>query len=132
MTIGLPGGQLFDIATGTVRPAKPGDRIRKSLAIAPADHEPSQAWADFVYQSLTHYDASQRDDVASWLQEYCGAMLSGDCRDQKCLFIWGTPGTGKTVFAETLRHVMSGYSAVLAGERIAGREGGHRQWIVGL
>lgn len=131
MAIGLPGGQLFDIAKGTARPAKPGDRIRKALAIAP-DHEPSQAWADFVYQSLNHYDAGQRNNVASWLQEFCGAMLSGDCRDQKCLFIWGERGTGKTVFAETLRHVMGTYSAVLAGERIAGREDGHRQWVVGL
>ena len=131
MAIGLPGGQIFDIAKGTARLATPDDRIRKTLAVAP-DHEPSQAWDDFVYQSLNHYDAGQRDSVASWLQEYCGAMLSGDCRDQKCLFIWGEPGTGKTVFSEMLRFIMGSYSAVLAGERVAGREGGHRQWIVGL
>ena len=131
MAVGLPGGQVFDIAKGTARPAAPEDRIRKALATAP-DHEPSQPWADFVYESLAHYAESERDRVASWLQEFCGAMLTGDCRDQKCLFIWGSPGTGKTVFAETLRHVMGDYSLTLAGERIAGREQGHRQWIVGL
>ena len=52
--------------------------------------------------------------------------------DQKALFLWGQSGTGKGVFAETLRHVMGEYGTVLAGDRIAGREQGHRQWVVGL
>ena len=131
MAIGLSGGRIFDIAKGAERPAEPNDRIRKALATAP-DPEPSQAWADFVYQSLSHYAEGQRDLVSGWLQEFCGTMLTGDCRDQKCLFLWGEPGTGKTVFAETLRHVMGEYSAVVTGDRIAGRESGHRQWLVGL
>ena len=131
ITIGLPGGQIFDIAKGAARPATPEDRIRKALAFVPAP-EPSSLWADFVFQSLSHYEEDDRDRVAAWLQEYCGAMLTGDCRDQKALFIWGEAGTGKTVFAETLRHVMGAYGTVLAGERIAGREQGHRQWVVGL
>ena len=131
MTIGLPDGQLFDIEEGAARPATPGDRIRKALAFMPAP-EPSRRWANFVYQSLAHYKEEDRDRVAAWLQEFCGAMLSGNCSDQKCLFIWGSDGTGKGVFAETLRHVAGQYGAVLAGDRIAGREQGHRQWVVGL
>ena len=131
MMIGLPGGRLFNIVTGKARPATPQDRLRKALAIAPAS-APSKLWTDFVYESLAHYHTSQRDRVASWVQEFCGAMLTGVCSDQKALFVWGEPGTGKTVFAETLRHVMGSYATIVAGERIAGREGGHRQWIVGL
>lgn len=131
LSVGLPGGRIFDIAKAAERPAEPADRIRKALATSP-DPEPSQAWASFVYESLSHYAESQRDLVAGWVQEFCGAMLFGDCKDQKCLFIWGEPGTGKTVFAETLRHVLADYSAVVAGDRIAGRESSHRQWLVSL
>ena len=131
LSVGLPGGRIFEVVTGKVRPAKPQDRLRKALAIAP-DAEPSSLWATFVYQSLAHYPETERDAVALWLQEYCGAMLTGDCSDQKALFIWGTAGTGKSVFAETLRHVMGSYAGVVAGERLAGREGSHRQWVVGL
>ena len=131
MTIGLPDGQIFDIAKGAARPATPEDRIRKALAFVPAP-EPSRRWANFVFESLAHYKEDDRDRVAAWLQEYCGTMLTGNCHDQKALFIWGEAGTGKTVFAETLRYVMGLYGTVLAGDRIAGREQGHRQWIIGL
>ena len=131
MTIGMPDGQIFDIAKGEARPATPEDRIRKALAFVSAP-EPSRRWANFVYQSLAHYKEADRDRVAAWLQEFCGAMLTGNCSDQKALFLWGEAGTGKTVFAETLRHVMGAYGTVLAGDRIAGREQGHRQWVVGL
>ena len=131
MAIGLPEGKILEIATGKVRPAKPGDRLRRAIAFAPSD-EPSSAWSTFIYESLSHYALDQRDAVAAWLQEFCGAMLSGNCADQKAVFVWGEAGTGKTVFAETLRYVMGSYAGVVAGERIAGREGGHRQWIVSL
>ena len=131
MIVGLPGGQIFDLAKGEARPATPGDRIRKALAVNPA-HEPSRRWADFVYESLSHYRGDERERVALWLQAYCGAMLSGSCHDQKALFLWGESGTGKSVFAEAIRHVLGSYGAVIAGERIAGREQGHRQWVVGL
>ena len=131
MTVGLPGGRIFEVSTGEARSAKPQDRIRKTLAVAPSD-EPSRLWADFVFEALCHYPVAERDEIAAWLQEFCGAMLTGDCRDQKCLFIWGSPGSGKTVFAETLRHVMADYAFVIAGERLAGRDQGHRQWVVGL
>ena len=131
LSVGLPGGRIFEVVTGKVRDAEPRDRLRKALAVAP-DAEPSSLWATFVYQSLAHYDVDQRDAVAGWLQEFCGAMLTGNCSDQKALFIWGTPGTGKSVLVETLRHVMGSYAGVIAGERLAGREGSHRQWVVGL
>ena len=108
MAIGLPEGKILEIATGKVRDAEPRDRLRKALAVAP-DSEASTLWASFVYQSLSHYHETERDHVANWLQEYCGAMLTGDCSDQKALFVWGEPGTGKSVFVETLRHVMGSY-----------------------
>ena len=131
MSIGLPGGKILEIATAAVRAATPEDRLRRCIAVAPSA-EPSRRWADFIHESLTHYAEGERDNVAGWLQEFCGAMLSGNCSDQKSVFVWGQSGTGKSVFVETLRHVMAGYSGVVAGERLTGREGGHRQWVMGL
>ena len=78
MLVGLPAGQVFDISEGETRPATPDDRIRKALAVAPG-YEPSQLWATFVFESLSHYADAERDRVALWLQEFCGAMLTGDC-----------------------------------------------------
>ena len=131
MLVAFPDGTVLDVNTWTLRKAKREDRISKTLAASPAD-EPSSAWATFLYESLSHYPEDRRDEIAAYLQEMLGVALTGDCRDETFLFLWGTRGAGKGTFSETVCAMMGDYGTTLSGERVAGDHPQHRQWIAGL
>ena len=92
--IAFPDATVLDAATWTRRPATREDRITKRLAAAPSD-EPSGEWASFLFQALSHYPEDQRDEIAGYIQEWAGMAMTGDCRDETFLFLWGTKGAGK-------------------------------------
>ena len=129
--VAFPDGTLLDAETWTRRPATREDRITKTLAAAPSD-EPSSLWATFVYESLSHYPEDKRDEIAAYMQEWVGLAMTGDCRDETFLFLWGTRGAGKGTFSETLCTLLGDYGATLSGERVAGEHQQHRQWMAGL
>ena len=76
MIVAFPDGTVLDVKSWTRRPATREDRICKTLAVSPAD-EPSQQWADFVFESLSHYPEDRRDAIAAYLQEWCGHGIDG-------------------------------------------------------
>ena len=131
LVVAFPDGTLLDVRTWTRRPAEREDRLCKTLAAAPAE-EPSSLWADFVFEALDHYQESRRLEISNYLQEWLGVALTGDCRDETFLFLWGTRGAGKGTLSETICTLMGAYGSTLAGERVAGERHEHRQWMAGL
>ena len=131
LLVAFPDGTVMDAATWTRRPATREDRITKTLAAAPSD-EPSRLWADFVFEALAHYPEDRRDEIAAYMQEWCGVAMTGSCIDETFLFLWGTLGAGKGTFSETLCAMLGEYGTTVAGERIAGERNEHRQWMAGL
>ena len=137
--LGLPD-EVLNTTTGAVKPMTREDRITRSLsrgiqypAGPPPDGELSQ-WEQFVWDCLSHYESpaypeGSRAAVYSFLQTWCGSILTGQCTDEKMVFLWGKPGTGKGTFAETLYAMMGDYGHVLAGGRLAGRRDDHLQWL---
>ena len=139
--LGLPG-QVLNTTTVEVESMTREHRITRSLsrgisypAEPPPDGKLSQ-WEQFVWDALLHYDSpfypkGSRAEVYSFLQTWCGSMLTGRCTDEKMIFLWGKPGTGKGTFAETLYAMMGDYGHVLAGARLAGPRDDHLQWLAG-
>ena len=136
--LALPNGEVLNIRTGQPDELKREHRITRSLpegilhpSRPPEDGQPTE-WEDFVLKSLEHYDPDHREEVAAFLQEWTGAALSGDCRDEVMAFLWGRPRTGKSTFTETLLAMFGRYGKIVAGKRVAGREEGHLQWLANL
>ena len=131
LLVAFPDGTVLDAPTWTRRPAIREDRITRTLAVAPSA-EPSQRWADFVFEALAHYPEAQRDEISGYMQEWCGLAMTGVCTDEAFLFLWGIYGSGKGTFSETICAMAGDYGTTVAGERIAGERHEHRQWMAGL
>ena len=127
----FPDGRVLDLQSWQQRPARPEDRIRKTLAVSP-ESKPSQRWCEFLDQALSHYHKKQRAEIAAYIQEWCGLALTGDCRDEAALFLWGDSGCGKSTFFETLLAVLGNLGTTVSGKRVAGDREDHRQWLARL
>ena len=131
MLVPFSDGTVLDVRTWTRRPAEREDMICQRLPVTPSD-EPSQLWSTFLYSALGHYPEERRDEIAAYLQEWAGVSLTGDTRDEAFIFLWGSKGTGKGTFSETLAALLGPLGTVLSGERVAGEQFQHRQWVAGL
>ena len=103
--IPFPDGMVLDVKAWKKRTATPADRIRKTLAVSPGSRV-SPKWVQFLDQALSHYAAGEREEIAAYIQNWCGVALTGDCRDEAALFLWGDAGCGKSTFFETLLAVL--------------------------
>ena len=136
--LALPNGEVLNIRTGQQHELKREHRITRSLPESilhpskPPEGGKLTEWEDFVLESLSHYDPDARDKIATFLQEWAGSALSGDCRDEVMIFLWGRPGTGKSTFTETLLAMFGTYGKTVAGKRVVGRGDGHLQWLANL
>ena len=129
--LGLPGGGKLDTRDGSIEQQSAQDHISRSLGTGLPDTEGiSKAWDNFVWDCLAHYDLADRYAVKDYLQQWAGAALTGDCRDEAALFLYGKPGTGKSTFLETLAHVFGDYAYTVQGKRLFDHQG-HTQWLAG-
>ena len=136
--LALPNGEVLNVRTGQPEQLKREHRITRSLPedilhpSKPPEGGQLTEWEDFVLESLSHYDPDARDKIAAFLQEWVGSALSGDCRDEVMVFLWGRPGTGKSTFTDTLLAMFGTYGKTVAGKRVVGRGEGHLQWLANL
>lgn len=97
--------EMIDLTTGKVRPAEPSDLVTKSLRVAGiGEAEKASRWLQFLDQVFGGDDA-----LIDWLHRWCGYLLSGSTREQIMVFCFGHGANGKSIFAETLRHVLGDY-----------------------
>ena len=127
----FPDGTILDVGSWQQIEMRPEHRVRKTLDVVPHT-EPSKVWIRFINETLSHYQPGDREAVADYLQEWCGVALTGDCRDEACIFAWGNPGSGKSTFSETLLAVAGTFGTTISGRRVAGERDDHRQWLAGL
>lgn len=107
--------QVIDLHTGIARPATPADYITKSLTpCAVGDSAKAVRWLAFLGQIFDN-DA----ELIDWLNRWCGYLLTGKTSEQIFLFFFGLGANGKSVFAETIRHVMGDYARTVASETLA-------------
>jgi P4 family phage/plasmid primase-like protien len=103
MLIGTPGGTV-DLRTGTIRPARREDLITRQTSIAPARGKPA-LWLRFL-DDVFAGDA----EMIAFMQRAAGYALTGETREHKLLFLYGTGRNGKSVFLDTLAAIWADYA----------------------
>jgi putative DNA primase/helicase len=106
--LGTPDGTV-DLRAGKMRAADPADGITKLTSIAPAARADCPLWLKFLDES-TGGDA----ELIRLLQQLCGYALTGDTREHALFFIYGGGGNGKSVFLNTVSHIMLDYATMAA------------------
>jgi putative DNA primase/helicase len=106
--LGTPDGTV-DLRTGKMRPADPADGITKLTSVAPAAKADCPLWLKFLDES-TGGDV----ELIRLLQQLCGYSLTGDTREHALFFIYGGGGNGKSVFLNTVSHIMFDYATMAA------------------
>jgi len=108
MLIATPGGMTVDLRTGEQYASRPEDLITKLTGAAPEKGDPVR-WLRFLNEAL---DGDQ--EAIRFLQQWAGYCLTGDTREHALLFLHGFAGTGKTVFVNTLAHILGDYAVTSA------------------
>jgi len=107
--LGTPAGTV-DLKTGRLRPAEPGDNITKSTAIPPgATYASAPLWENFLDQAC-----GGEPELVEFLQQIAGYALTGLTHEHALFFVYGPGGNGKSVFLNTLAHVLGDYATTAA------------------
>ena len=126
LLLGTPGGTV-DLRTGTMRPARRGDMITKQTTVAPEPGKPT-LWLRFLSE-IFDGDA----DLIAFMQRAAGYALTGETREHKLLFLYGTGRNGKSVFLNTLFDIWGDYSRRAAAETFLNSHGEkHSTGLAGL
>jgi P4 family phage/plasmid primase-like protien len=102
--LNTPAG-IVDLVTGSVLPPDPAAMCSRQTVVAPDFEAEAPQWQRFLTEA-TAGDA----ELQRYLQRLAGYALTGLTREQILSFIWGPGGNGKSVFANTLQHVLQDYA----------------------
>lgn len=101
--LGTPSGTL-NLRTGKMHQPKPSDFITKLAGCNPDSKDPA-LWFKFLT------DATRGDfDMMRYLQRIAGYCLTGVTSEHALFFIYGPGGNGKSVFLNTLVHILGDYA----------------------
>lgn len=106
--------KVADLRSGKVRPATTEDFITKSLNVSEIG-ESSKAirWLSFLDQVF-----EQDGELIDWLHRWCGYLLTGETSEQFLIFCFGLGANGKSIFAETLKHIVGDYARAISVETL--------------
>ena len=102
----------IDLRSGQARSHQRGDYITK---LAPAEIDSSAEcplWDAFLKRVLPE------PEVRSFVQKAVGYSLTGSVREQVLFFCWGGGANGKTVFLNTLQHLLGRDFAIQAAPEL--------------
>jgi putative DNA primase/helicase len=115
--LGTPNG-IVNLRTGEFLAPNPDQFITLSVAVDPADITDCRRWLQFINE-VTAGDAGFK----TLLKQWAGYCLTAETVEQKLVFIYGVGGTGKTVFANTLRRIMGEYATTADMSTFADKHG---------
>ena len=125
--LGTPGGAI-DLRTGANRPSMPSDLITRCTAVSPTDSYEGSLWLSKVHEWVGNDPAE-----LAYFQKLAGLFLIG-ANPESCLPMWiGPGGDGKSVIANTYRHIMGDYARTSTDTAfLDGRHGQHHEEIAWL
>jgi putative DNA primase/helicase len=101
--LGTPKGTL-NLKTGKMHQPRPSDFITKLTGCNPDSREP-ELWMRFLN------DATRGDvGMMTYLQRIAGYSLTGLTTEHALFFIYGPGGNGKSVYLNTLVHILGDYA----------------------
>jgi P4 family phage/plasmid primase-like protien len=102
--LNTPAG-IVDLRTGAIRDADPNLMCSRQTVAAPDLDATAPLWMRFLRET-TGGDTQLQE----YLQRLAGYALTGTVTEQMVAFVWGPGGNGKSVFVNTLQHVMQDYA----------------------
>lgn len=111
--LGLPDGKFFDLKTNTLHTISHENVITRSIATT---YDPS-AKCPLWEKSILEWCCGDRSQV-KFLQTWCGYSLSGKTDLQKFLFLYGGGKNGKSVFINTINHLLKDYAMAIQPETL--------------
>lgn len=107
---------IVDLRNGELLPHDPAHHMLKCTAVAPYGECPR--WLTFL-DTVTAGD----HELQAYLQRMAGYALTGDIREEKLFFLYGTGGNGKGTFLNTIQAVMGDYALTAATETFTANAG---------
>jgi putative DNA primase/helicase len=104
--LGTPSWTV-NLRTGISRVPAPADFITKIAAVAPAETAICPTWLRFLHEAT-----GGDEELISYLQRFCGYLLTGVTREHALLFIYGPGGNGKSVFLNVVSAILGDYAQV--------------------
>jgi putative DNA primase/helicase len=101
LLLGVPGNQVLDLRTGTLRTMAREDRVTKRTNVAPDSSATPTRFLRFM-QEITLGD----DALSAYLMRYCGYILTGHTREHCLPFWYGHGANGKGTLINVLQHIM--------------------------
>ena len=101
LLLGVPGNQVLDLRTGTVRPMLRADRVTKRTNVAPDPNCKPVRFLRFL-DEITLGDK----ELSGYLMRYCGYALTGYTREHCLPFWYGHGANGKGTLINVLQNIM--------------------------
>jgi|GEM_PF-5063321 len=101
LLLGVPGNQVLDLRTGTLRAMLREDRVTKRANIAPDANCKPVRFLQFMREISLGDDA-----LSAYLLRYCGYVLTGYTREHCLPFWYGHGANGKGTLINVLQHIL--------------------------
>ena len=105
--LGTPEGTV-DLTIPDFISADPCHYISRQTICAPAKGEPDR-WLQFLDEIF-----AGDQGVIDFIQRLCGYALTGQTREEKLFFLYGSGANGKSKFLETLTYIWNNYATRIA------------------
>jgi len=117
LLLNLQNGTL-DLRRGELMRHSPGDLVTK-VANVYLDYEAKcPRWEKFLLEAM-----DGDTELVSYLQRWCGYLLTGRTSEQAFLFFSGDGGNGKGTFTETIAFLLGDYASPLSNTALTVRQG---------
>ena len=101
LLLGVPGNQVLDLKSGTLREMRREDRVTKRANVAPDANCKPVRFLQFMREITLGDDA-----LSAYLLRYCGYVLTGYTREHCLPFWYGHGANGKGTLINVLQHIM--------------------------
>jgi putative DNA primase/helicase len=105
--LGTPIGTV-DLTIPDFIPADPSHYISKQTICAPSKGKPVR-WLHFLDEIF-----ASNQNVIDFIQILCGYALTGETREEKLFFLYGSGANGKSKFLEILSYIWNDYATRIA------------------
>ena len=104
LLLGCENG-VVELGTGTFRPGRPEDKVTMKVGVAYDPEAECPRWLQFLGEVF-----EDDDDLLNFVWRSVGYSLTGSTKEQVFFLLHGKGSNGKTLFLNTLRHVLGDYA----------------------